>query len=109
MKSYSIEYDRRAEKQLRAIKDLRLAIALQEAIAALVENPRPPGCSKMAGPGDEWRIRVGDWRVVYRIDDGRVVVIVVRVAPRGGEARPENGPVDRFQRRARVSAGRVYR
>ena len=38
----------------------------------------------MSGSGDDWRIRVGDWRVVYRIDDGRVVVVVVRVAPRGG-------------------------
>ena len=85
MKRYTIEYDRRAEKQLRAIRDLRLALVLQAAIEELAQTPRPPGCLKMSGPGDEWRIRVGDWRVVYRIDDGCVVVIVVRVAPRGGD------------------------
>lgn len=84
MKRYTIQYARHAEKQLRAIRDLRLALALQAAIEELAETPRPPGCIKMSGPADDWRIRVGDWRVVYRIDDGRVVVVVVRVAPRGG-------------------------
>ncbi|MCX7288549.1 MAG: type II toxin-antitoxin system RelE/ParE family toxin [Rhodobacterales bacterium] len=84
MKRYAIVYDRRAEKQLRAIRDRRLALALQAAIDALSETPRPPGCLKMSGPGEEWRIRVGDWRIVYRIEDGRLVVVVVRVAPRSG-------------------------
>lgn len=51
------------------------------------QAPRPPECLKLTGSTDEWRIRVGDWRVVYRIDDGRVVVMVVRVAPRGGAYR----------------------
>jgi hypothetical protein len=60
MKRYSIEYDRRAEKQVRAIRDLRLALAVQAAIEDLAQSPRPPGCLKMSGPGDEWRIRVGD-------------------------------------------------
>ena len=87
MKRYTIDYDRRAEKQLRSIRDLRLALALQSAIEDLSQTPRPPGCLKLTGSTDEWRIRVGDWRVVYRIDDGRVVVIVVRVAPRGGAYR----------------------
>ena len=63
---------------------MRLALALQAAIANLSQTPRPPGCLKLTGSTDEWRIRVGDWRVVYRVDDGRVVVMVVRVAPRGG-------------------------
>lgn len=84
MKLYSIVYDRRAEKQLRAIRDRRLALALQAAIDALAVNPRPPGCLKLSGPTDEWRVRVGDWRIVYRIEDGRLVVVVVRVGVRGG-------------------------
>ena len=87
MKRYTIEYAPTAGRELDKIKDVRVFAPIKRAIAALVENPRPPGCLKMAGPGDEWRIRVGDWRVVYRIDDGRVVVIVVRVAPRGGAYR----------------------
>jgi mRNA interferase RelE/StbE len=82
MKRYAIEYERRAEKQLRAIRDRRLALALKAAIDDLALAPRPPGCLKLSGPTDEWRIRVGDWRIVYRIEDGRLVVVVVRVAPR---------------------------
>ena len=84
MRRYAIVYDRRAAKQLRAIKDRRLALALQAAIDALSHTPRPPGCLKLSGPGDEWRVRVGNWRIVYRVEDGRLVVVVVRVAPRGG-------------------------
>ena len=84
MRRYAIVYDRHAAKQLRAIKDRRLALALQAAINALSLVPRPPGCVKLSGPGDEWRVRVGDWRIVYRVEDGRLVVVVVRVAVRGG-------------------------
>jgi len=62
----------------------KLAEALRDAILALADDPRPPGCIKMSGYDDRWRIRVGDWRVVYRIEDGRLVVLVVTVAPRGG-------------------------
>ena len=84
MTRYRVTFDRKAEKQINAVRIRWLAEDLRDAIMALGENPRPPGCLKMNGSADEWRIRVGDWRVVYRIADGRVVVIVVRVAPRGG-------------------------
>ena len=87
MKRYTIEYAPTAGRELDKIRDVRIFAPIKRAISTLAENPRPPGCLKMTGPGDEWRIRVGDWRVVYRIDDGRVVVIVVRVAPRGGAYR----------------------
>ena len=84
MTRYQVTVERKAEKQINAVRIRWIAVALRDAIFALADNPRPPGCIKMSGPGDDWRIRVGDWRVVYRIDDGRVVVVVVRVAPRGG-------------------------
>ena len=83
MKRYRIEYDPAATKALRAIRDRRIKLPLQAALAGLMENPRPHGCEKMIGERDRWRIRVGTWRVVYRIDDGVLVVEVVRVAPRG--------------------------
>jgi len=38
-------------------------------IRALATNPRPPGCRKLAGSKNDWRIRVGDYRVVYEIAD----------------------------------------
>ncbi len=84
MKRYSVSLARSAQNQLRAIRDVRLRDALEREIHALADPPRPPGCVEMSESADEWRIRVGEWRVVYRIDDGRVVVVVVRVAPRGG-------------------------
>jgi mRNA interferase RelE/StbE len=51
-------------------------------ILALADNPRPPGCKKLRGYRDQWRIRVGDWRVVYLIDDVARLVTITRVAHR---------------------------
>lgn len=84
MTRYTVTIDRPAQKQLRAVKDRRLRNALQQEILALAEDPRPHGCLKLVGQKDHWRVRVGDWRIVYRIEDGRLVVVVVRVAPRSG-------------------------
>ncbi|WP_333817550.1 type II toxin-antitoxin system RelE family toxin [Tabrizicola sp.] len=84
MTRYRIDYTPTAEKQLRAIRDARLSTPIRRAIEKLAENPRPPGCLKLVGEVNQWRVRVGDWRVVYVIEDGRLVVLVVRVAPRGG-------------------------
>jgi mRNA interferase RelE/StbE len=48
----------------------------------LSENPRPAGCKKLRGFKDTWRIRIGDWRVVYLIDDVAKLVTITRVAHR---------------------------
>jgi mRNA interferase RelE/StbE len=78
---YRIEFTRPAAKALeklpRAIQD-RLA----PKIDALAEDPRPHGVEKLAGKDDQYRIRVGDYRVVYTIRDDRLIVTVVRVANR---------------------------
>jgi mRNA interferase RelE/StbE len=58
---------------------LRLRIAA--AILTLADNPRPRGCKKLTGQ-DLYRVRVGDYRVVYEIHDDVLVVLVVRVAHR---------------------------
>ena len=84
MTRYRIDYTPQAEKQLRAIRDARLSTPIRRAIEKLAENPRPPGYLKLVGEVNQWRVRVGDWRVVYLIEDGRLVVLVVRVSPRGG-------------------------
>ncbi|WP_374641497.1 type II toxin-antitoxin system RelE/ParE family toxin [Tabrizicola sp.] len=84
MTRYRIDYTPQAEKQLRAIRDARLSTPIRRAIEKLAVNPRPPGCLKLVGEVNQWRVRVGDWRVVYLIEDGRLVVLVVRVSPRGG-------------------------
>lgn len=82
MTRYTVVVDRPAQKQLRAVRDVRLRNTLEREILALATDPRPPGCLKLAGHKDHCRVRVGDWRIVYRIEDGRLVVVVVRVAPR---------------------------
>jgi mRNA interferase RelE/StbE len=81
---YRLDYEPQARRQLRAIKDRRLLVAIERALAGLMDDPRPHGCLKLAGQKDHWRVRVGDWRIVYRIEDGRLVIVVVRVAPRSG-------------------------
>ena len=48
-------------------------------LEGLAANPRPPGCRKLKGGDAEWRIRVGDWRVVYTIDDQKLLVEVTRI------------------------------
>lgn len=83
MTRWTVEFDRRGKKDFLGIKDMRLARRIREAIEALADDPRPPGCRKLEGRENEWRVRVGTWRVVYRIEEDRVVVLVVRVAPRG--------------------------
>jgi mRNA interferase RelE/StbE len=45
-------------------------------------NPRPHGCVKLEGSDELWRIRVGSFRVVYRIDDDELMVLVARIAHR---------------------------
>jgi mRNA interferase RelE/StbE len=51
------------------------------AILALANDPRPPGCTRLRGR-DDWRIRVGDYRIVCGIDDDRRVVEILAVAHR---------------------------
>ena len=51
-------------------------------ILALASNPRPPGCKKLKGYRDLWRVRAGDWRIVYLIEDATKVVNITRVAHR---------------------------
>jgi mRNA interferase RelE/StbE len=54
---------------------------IREAIDALAAEPRPRGVLKLAGR-DDYRIRVGDYRVVYAVDDAERIVIVARIAHR---------------------------
>ena len=83
MSRWTVEFTRDGKKDFDAIRDVRLAKRIKAAIYALANDAKPHGCRKLEGREDEWRVRVGTWRVVYRIEDGRLVVVVVRVAPRG--------------------------
>jgi len=79
---YSVEYLPSARKQLDALtEDIHGRISA--AIDDLEENPRPPGCKKLKGRDNEYRISVGDYRVIYEIRDAVLIVLVVKVAHRG--------------------------
>lgn len=81
MASYSIELTRTAEKQLRRVAK-RDRARLIEAIEALGQKPRPRDARKLRGYDEVYRIRVGQYRVVYEVYDDRVVVIVLKVGHR---------------------------
>jgi mRNA interferase RelE/StbE len=52
------------------------------ALLALAGNPRPPGCVKLSGGEDIWRLRVRQYRVIYQILDDQLIVTVVKIADR---------------------------
>jgi mRNA interferase RelE/StbE len=78
---YRLVISEDADKQLQQLdKPVRRRIIL--ALAKLEDDPRPDGVKKLKGSADRWRIRVGDWRIVYRIEDGELLVLVIAVGHR---------------------------
>jgi mRNA interferase RelE/StbE len=55
---------------------------LDPALQALKQDPRPPGCKKLSGEESLWRIRVGDYRIVYQIRDNELLVLVLKMGHR---------------------------
>jgi mRNA interferase RelE/StbE len=56
--------------------------AIEDALDDLGEQPQPPGCTPLRGHSDVWRLRVGNYRICYRIEDDRLVVLVVTISTR---------------------------
>ena len=81
MATYRIDLAREAAKSLSSLDRTTRAL-LNVAIEALATDPRPSGTCKLAGGAGEWSIRVGYYRVVYEIHDGRLLILVIRVAHR---------------------------
>lgn len=78
--SYTIRILPRAERQLAAL-DKNTYETIKSKIASLGESPRPPGCLKLRDrPG--WRVRVGNYRILYDIDDAIKVVAILEVGHR---------------------------
>lgn len=78
---YTVEYLETAEKSLLRLPK-QVVQRVRGAIQALKVDPRPPGSKKLKGEGDKWRIRVGDYRVVYLIEDGNLVILIIDVGHR---------------------------
>ncbi len=78
--SYSVSILRRAQKELGLVSSPTFE-RVCDAVRALASNPRPPGCRKLVGR-DGWRVRLGDYRVIYEIDDAARTVLVLHVGHR---------------------------
>lgn len=74
--------ERRAKKALARL-DPPHRERVASAIAALADQPRPPGAKKLTGR-EAWRVRVGDYRIIYEVEDDRLVVLVVDLGHRQG-------------------------
>jgi mRNA interferase RelE/StbE len=79
--SYDVVLTSSAEKELRKLSR-QLIARIVPRLEDFASNPRPSGCKKLQGGDREWRIRVGDYRVVYTIDDAKLLVEVTRVRHR---------------------------
>ncbi len=78
---YTIQILRRAQAAIAALPPADAA-RVRAAIAALADDPRPSGCKKLKAESALWRIRVGDYRVVYTIDDAARVITITKVGHR---------------------------
>lgn len=78
---YSVGYETTARKELGKL-DRQIARRVARAVSALGANPRPAGCRRLVGYDDLWRIRVGDYRVIYTIRDAELIVLALRIAHR---------------------------
>ena len=81
MRSYKLTIGSRAAKELSTLS-AAVAQRVDAAIVGLGSDPRPHGAKKLKGGRQLWRIRVGDYRIVYSIDDDQSVVDVIGVPHR---------------------------
>jgi len=78
---YSVALDTAARRDLAKL-ERAIGTRVSKAIDALEEEPRPSGCLKLAGQRQHYRVRVGTYRIVYRVDDNAHLVTVERIQHR---------------------------
>lgn len=81
MASYRVALTSSAERELKRLSRQLIAPIISE-LENLASNPRPSGCKKLRGGDREWRIRIGDYRAVYTVDDARSLVEITRIRHR---------------------------
>ncbi len=79
--TYEVRLPPAAVRQLRKL-DPPGRRRVQAAIDLLAEDPRPPGARQLVGGAGEWRVRTGDFRIIYDIRNGELLVLVVKVGHR---------------------------
>ena len=80
--NYRVDLRPKPQRVIRSLRDVALAARLIAALRTLAVLPRPPGCRKLRGEDNLWRIRVGDYRIVYEIHDQILVVLVFAISHR---------------------------
>jgi mRNA interferase RelE/StbE len=78
---YDVHWKESAKKELKNL-DKQIIKRLLENITQLAENPRPLTCKKLQGADNLYRVRVGDYRVVFSIDDKVLIIEIIRVGHR---------------------------
>ena len=81
MSQYTVEISRQAVKTVARFERAD-QLRIRAAIDLLADEPRPPGCVKLADEASAYRVRVGDYRIVYDVIDDRLVIQVVRIGHR---------------------------
>jgi Cytotoxic translational repressor of toxin-antitoxin stability system len=81
MPDYSIVFAKSARKELESLPNTIINRIFPK-IEALGTNPRPAGCRKLKGAGDLWRIRLGDYPVIYSVNDNFVEIDIIALRHR---------------------------
>ena len=81
MARYDVFIKPSALKELEAVDSKKDRQRIVRVILALAEDPRPTGCRKLSGK-DKYRVRSGQYRILYKIQDGALIVVIVKVANR---------------------------
>ena len=79
---YEIELSKQARKFLLSVMDARLRSRLEAEIDALKENPIATGAKKLKGADALYRVRMGDYRIIYEVNQGQLRVLVVKIGDR---------------------------
>jgi mRNA interferase RelE/StbE len=84
--TFEVIITKQPQKILRKLpKDILRRI--DRALQSLAADPRPVGCKKLVGYDNLYRIREGDWRISYAVEDEQLIVLVLEIAPRSGAYR----------------------
>lgn len=79
--AYEIQLTSRAQKSLKKLEK-RVLVKIASLIDSLENDPRPNGVKKMKGHDNRYRVREGDYRVVYQIDDGKLLILIIDLGHR---------------------------
>jgi mRNA interferase RelE/StbE len=79
--AYTVLLSPRADRDRRGLPD-QIRLRLRNALLALETDPRPISAAKLSGEHNRWRVRVGDYRILYELNDASQQVLILRIAHR---------------------------